>query len=64
MDRIASSLSSTPPLIGGPRALTVWRSRPRRYVVQAGTVIPAALITGIRSDLPGQIMAQVTETAI
>jgi type IV secretion system protein VirB10 len=32
-----------------------------RYVVQAGAVIPAALITGIRSDLPGQITAQVTE---
>ncbi|HLN24447.1 MAG TPA: TrbI/VirB10 family protein [Patescibacteria group bacterium] len=32
------------------------------YLVQAGTVIPAALITGIRSDLPGQITAQVTET--
>ncbi|PNG25442.1 TrbI/VirB10 family protein [Methylocella silvestris] len=31
------------------------------YVVQAGTVIPAALITGIHSDLPGQITAQVTE---
>jgi type IV secretory pathway VirB10-like protein len=31
------------------------------YIVQAGTVIPAALITGIRSDLPGQITAQVTE---
>ncbi|MGY3619168.1 TrbI/VirB10 family protein [Bradyrhizobium sp. USDA 10063] len=31
------------------------------YVVQAGTVIPAALITGIRSDLPGQVTAQVTE---
>ncbi len=31
------------------------------YVVQAGTVIPAALITGIRSDLAGQITAQVTE---
>lgn len=30
------------------------------YVVQAGTVIPAALITGISSDLPGQITAQVT----
>lgn len=30
-------------------------------MVQAGTVIPAALITGIRSDLPGQITAQVTE---
>ncbi|MGK6317771.1 TrbI/VirB10 family protein [Neorhizobium sp. DT-125] len=31
------------------------------YVVQAGTVVPAALITGIKSDLPGQITAQVTE---
>ena len=32
-----------------------------RFVVQAGAVIPAALITGIRSDLPGQVTAQVTE---
>lgn len=31
------------------------------FIVQAGTVISAALITGIRSDLPGQITAQVTE---
>jgi type IV secretion system protein VirB10 len=31
------------------------------YIMQAGTVIPAALITGIESDLPGQITAQVTE---
>jgi len=31
------------------------------YVVQAGSIIPAALITGIRSDLPGEITAQVTE---
>lgn len=31
------------------------------YVVQAGAVIPAALITGLRSDLPGQVTAQVTE---
>jgi type IV secretion system protein VirB10 len=31
------------------------------YIVQAGSVIPAALITGLRSDLPGQITAQVTE---
>lgn len=31
------------------------------YVLQAGTVIPAALITGLRSDLPGQVTAQVTE---
>ena len=33
-----------------------------RNVLQAGSVIPAALITGIHSDLPGQITAQVTET--
>lgn len=32
-----------------------------RNVLQAGAVIAAALITGIRSDLPGQITAQVTE---
>lgn len=30
-------------------------------VVQAGSVIPAALITGIQSDLPGQITVQVTQ---
>jgi type IV secretion system protein VirB10 len=30
-------------------------------VLQAGSIIAAALITGIRSDLPGQITAQVTE---
>ncbi|WP_332764528.1 TrbI/VirB10 family protein [Phenylobacterium sp.] len=30
-------------------------------VLQAGAVIPAALVTGIRSDLPGQVTAQVTE---
>ena len=31
------------------------------YILQAGSVIAAALITGIRSDLPGEITAQVTE---
>lgn len=31
------------------------------FILQAGAVIPAALITGIRSDLPGQISAQVTQ---
>ncbi|MCQ4158544.1 TrbI/VirB10 family protein [Roseomonas sp. GC11] len=30
-------------------------------ILQAGAVISAALVTGIRSDLPGQITAQVTE---
>jgi type IV secretion system protein VirB10 len=31
------------------------------YVLQAGAVIPAALLMGLRSDLPGQVTAQVTE---
>ncbi|RUV13945.1 MAG: TrbI/VirB10 family protein [Mesorhizobium sp.] len=31
------------------------------FVLQAGSVIPAALTTGIRSDLPGQITAHVTQ---
>jgi type IV secretion system protein VirB10 len=31
------------------------------YVLQAGSIIPAALLTGIQSDLPGQITAQVTQ---
>jgi type IV secretion system protein VirB10 len=30
-------------------------------ILQAGAVIPAALVTGLRSDLPGQVTAQVTE---
>ncbi|WP_303831567.1 TrbI/VirB10 family protein [Asticcacaulis taihuensis] len=31
------------------------------YLLLTGSVIPAALITGIRSDIPGQVLAQVTE---
>ena len=31
------------------------------YIVQAGTLIAGALLTGIQSDLPGQITGQVTE---
>ena len=33
---------------------------PSPFVLQAGSVIEAALLTGLRSDLPGQITAQVT----
>ena len=36
--------------------------RPRSpYQLMAGSVIPAALITGLNSDLPGPVIAQVTE---
>ena len=31
------------------------------YLLQAGAVIAASLITGLRSDLPGEVTAQVTE---
>ena len=31
------------------------------HLIQAGTLIPAALLTGVNSDLPGEIIAQVTE---
>jgi type IV secretory pathway VirB10-like protein len=31
------------------------------YEIKAGTVIPAALLTAINSDLPGEVIAQVTE---
>ncbi|QFZ84758.1 conjugal transfer protein TrbI [Variovorax paradoxus] len=32
------------------------------YQVMAGTIIPAALVTGINSDLPGQVIATVAES--
>jgi len=31
------------------------------YTVMAGTIIPAALVTGVNSDLPGQVIAEVTQ---
>lgn len=38
------------------------KKKPRsQYEVKAGSYIPAALITGINSDLPGSVNAQVTE---
>lgn len=31
------------------------------YTLLTGSVVPAALITGLRSDIPGQVLAQVTQ---
>ena len=31
------------------------------YTVMAGSVIPAVLVSGINSDLPGPILAQVSQ---
>ena len=36
-------------------------SAPSPWLLSAGTVIPASLITGLNSDLPGMVLAQVTE---
>lgn len=52
-------------LAGGPKSAFESDERigeaSSRNILQAGSIIPAALITGIRSDLPGQISAQVTQ---
>lgn len=52
-------------LNGGVDRKTVSAERvataPSPFIVQAGAVIAAAMLTGLRADLPGQITAQVTE---
>jgi type IV secretory pathway VirB10-like protein len=37
------------------------RPAPSRWTLSAGTIIPASLVTGLNSDLPGTVIAQVTE---
>ncbi|HEY0114592.1 MAG TPA: TrbI/VirB10 family protein [Allosphingosinicella sp.] len=37
------------------------RPAPSPWTLSAGTIIPASLITGLNSDLPGTVLAQVTE---
>jgi type IV secretion system protein VirB10 len=37
------------------------RAAPSPWTLSAGTIIPASLITGLNSDLPGTVIAQVTE---
>jgi type IV secretion system protein VirB10 len=37
------------------------RPAPSPWTLTAGTIIPASLITGLNSDLPGTVVAQVTE---
>lgn len=48
----------TDPAIYNPHAL---QDPASHYQVMAGTIIAASLITGINSDLPGRVIAQVTE---
>ena len=37
------------------------RAAPSAWTISAGTIIPASLITGLDSDLPGAVLAQVSE---
>ena len=53
LDKASDRMSVSPERLQAPAS---------PYLVQAGSVVPAALITGIRSDLPGQVSAQITET--
>ena len=61
MDRIASKLflgAEVDAEIYNPHRLQTPVSP---FQVMAGTIIPASLVTGLNSDLPGQVIAQVTE---
>lgn len=62
----AGSSGPTPSVLAptaDPRTTSVERLQPAAspYILQAGAIIPGALITGLRSDAPGLAIAQVTQ---
>jgi type IV secretion system protein VirB10 len=52
--------SESPPESGGPDGGAVLSRPGSPWTLSAGTVIPASLLTGLNSDLPGLVVAQVT----
>ena len=62
-DRGAAPVGVATPAVSATNDVNPARLQPPAspYVVQAGSVISAALVTGLRSDLPGQVVAQVTQ---
>lgn len=72
-DPAAATSAAPAPAAGQQRKIDFARARPgdtnphpllgppSPWTLTAGTVIPASLITGINSDLPGIVLAQVTE---
>jgi len=62
---VAAALPGQPvvPPAGDPRTTSIERLQDPAspYILQAGAVIPAALVTGLRSDAPGLAIAQVTQ---
>lgn len=53
---IAKASSNTGDYVNAPEQAPI-----SPYEIQAGTIIPAALITGIDSNLPGEVIAQVSQ---
>jgi type IV secretion system protein VirB10 len=58
---VATAPASRPPAPAGADAPTRINPAPSPWTLAAGTVIPASLITGLNSDHPGTVVAQVTE---
>lgn len=75
LGEVAGSATASPvPALGGQQRkidftrseagdinLNTLRPAPSPWTLSAGTIVPASLITGLNSDLPGMVIAQVTE---
>ncbi len=57
----APAIAATPASAGDPTPSPAWRAAPGGPAVLEGTVIPAVLLTEINSELPGTLVAQVTQ---
>jgi len=57
----APAVSVPAPEAAGPAAPGLPKQAPSPWMLSAGSIIPASLITGINSDIPGPVVAQVTE---
>lgn len=66
-DRRGRGLNSTLDAYNGMNRNNVWdlgnslENPVNEFIVRAGFVIPATLVSGINSDLPGQVIAQVSQ---
>jgi type IV secretion system protein VirB10 len=57
----APAVSAPAPEAAGPATPALPKQAPSPWTLSAGSIIPASLITGINSDIPGPVVAQVTE---
>jgi type IV secretion system protein VirB10 len=60
-DTVASGAEQSAVPSNGDGQAAVARPAPSGWVLSAGTIIPATLVTGINSDVPGAVIAQVSE---